>query len=66
MEREFPLIILFLACIQGVVVLLFRRTEFRISASDLRIRFSPVLYSDVFGRLIPPSVSRQIPIYAQL
>ena len=43
------MIILFLAGIQGVVVLLFRRTEFRISASDLRIRFSPVLYSDVFG-----------------
>lgn len=26
-----------------------RLSEFRISASDLRIRFSPVLYSDVFG-----------------
>lgn len=47
-EREFPLKILSLACIQGVVVLLFYGTEFIISSSDLRIRFCFALYPDVF------------------
>ena len=56
-EREFPLKILSLACIQGVIVLLFCGTEFIISSSGLRIRFCFALYPDVF-RCIPNHSSR--------
>ena len=50
-EREFPLKILFLACIQGLVFYLFCGTEIKISPAALRIRFLFTLYQSIFEPL---------------
>ena len=50
-EREFPLKILFLACIQGLVFYLFCGTEIKISPTALRIRFLFTLYQSIFEPL---------------
>ena len=50
-EREFPLKILFLACIQGLVFYIFCGTEIKISPAALRIRFLFTLYQSIFEPL---------------
>ena len=50
-EREFPLKILFLACIQGLVFYLFCGTEIKISPAALRIRFLFTPYQSIFESL---------------
>ena len=53
-EREFPLKILFLACIQGLVSYLFCGTKIKISPTALRIRFLFTLYQSIFGPFSVP------------
>ena len=68
-EREFPLKILFLACIQGLVFYLFCGTEIKISPAALRIRFLFTLYQSIFEPLFSHMLqtnSNIIPHYSAL